>query len=104
MKHVDIREFEARPARYLFGKEPVTVERDGHSIGYYLPSRAGQQASRKEALDRLGETVERILAETGWTEDEFADLLDPSKPFEEQLERLEMRRKPVAAGADAARD
>jgi hypothetical protein len=104
MKHVNSHDFEAHPKRYLSSDEPLTVERNGHSIGYYIPSRAGQRASLLESLDRLEKAVERVLAETGLAEDELADLFDLNKPFEEQLERLEARRASVAAGADAAND
>ena len=104
MKRVTSHEFEAHPKRYLSSDEPLTVERNGHPIGYYIPSRAGRRASLRESLDRLEKTVQNILARTGLTEDEFADLFDLNKPIEEQLERLEARRASVAAGADAAHD
>ena len=31
--------------------------------------------------EELSQLLQRVYAETGLTEDEFADLLDPSKPF-----------------------
>jgi hypothetical protein len=37
-------------------------------------------------IERLQETLQQIYAETGMTEDEFADLLDPSKPFPYDLD------------------
>lgn len=107
MKHVKSDEFEAHPKAYLSSTEPLTIEQNGHAIGYYIPSRAGRQESLRQTLDEIGKTVQGILDRTGWTEDEFADLFDLNKSFEEfeeQLERLERRRTTVATGTDAAHD
>lgn len=48
----------------------------------YRPAKRDEEKVR-QALDRLGATVDRILAETGMTEDELADLFDLSKPLPE---------------------
>jgi DNA-binding FadR family transcriptional regulator len=41
----------------------------------------------KRALDKLGETVEAILEETGMTEDELVDFFDVSRPMPELSDR-----------------
>lgn len=98
MKRVGVREFEDHAATYLSSNEALTIERDGVPLGYYIPSRAGRRESYLKSLKALEETVERILAETGMTEDELADLFDLNKPLPEHPKpRLE----PVAAGEHA---
>jgi crotonobetainyl-CoA:carnitine CoA-transferase CaiB-like acyl-CoA transferase len=41
----------------------------------------------EHALDRLGETVEAILDETGLSEDEIVELLDPSRQMPKRRNR-----------------
>lgn len=81
MKTVGVREFRDHATRYLGGNEPVTIERRGERIGVYLPFREVKREQLAQALDKLGRTVTELSAKMGLTEDEFADLFDPSKPF-----------------------
>ncbi len=105
MKRVPAEEFARHAAEYLEGTEPVSVEKDGEIIGRYVPApnghapngiqSVGQPASRdsveldwskvdpesRAIIERLQGTLQAIYARTGMTEDEFIDLLDPSKPF-----------------------
>jgi hypothetical protein len=98
MKRVPAEEFARHAADYLEGSEPVVVERDGEVIGRYVPSpndhatngvhtaaadeeRRRKKAEAAAAFERLHKTLQSIYAETGLTEDEFADLMDPGKPF-----------------------
>ena len=91
MKRVNVGEFVERAAEYLAGEEQVEVECDGRTLGYYRPItiKARERTVRrpkpdaKEAMDRLGEAVQRVLDETGLTEDELADLLDLNRPLPE---------------------
>ncbi len=82
MKTVELHEFEEHAARYLAGGEALAIERDGQTVGSYVPATTKREAAR-EALRRLGETVERILAETGYTEDEPVSLFDLNVPESE---------------------
>jgi hypothetical protein len=110
MKHVAADEFARHAAEYLEGSETVSVEKDGEVIGRYVPTPNGHApngtlATRQPAsgdaveldwskvdpesraiVERLQATLQKIYAETGMTEDEFADLLDPSKPFPYDLD------------------
>ena len=81
MKTVGVREFRDHATRYLSGDEPITIERHGRPIGVYTPLRQATYEQRVEALDRLGEAVDAVLAESRLTEDELVELLDPKKPF-----------------------
>ena len=92
MKRVSLDEFVEHAAEYLAGEEQLEVESDGHTLGYYRPIpvrareltvRRGPKPGTKEAMERLERTVQRVLEETGLTEDELADLFDLNKPFPE---------------------
>jgi hypothetical protein len=88
MKRVEADEFEKHPGRYLSSDEPITVEREGAAIGVYIPSiRMPRQADIGEgdggADASLGDW-ERLagdmMARTGLSEAELADLFDLNKP------------------------
>lgn len=107
MKRISADEFAAHAAEYLRSDEPLEVEQDGRVIGQYRPGatvQAGEDAltpspcyaangtaaaklnwsvdpQKHDALEALDRLLKQIYAETGMTEDEFADLLDPKKPF-----------------------
>ncbi len=93
MRSIEVEEFCCRPAELLESGESLSIEREGIRVGCYLPVQNGRGShdrltfprkdtpEAREALERLERTLEAIYAETGMTEDEFADLLDPSKPF-----------------------
>jgi hypothetical protein len=89
MKRVSVGEFAERAADYLACDEKVEIERDGRTVGFYvpimvrprdIPTESGSKPEAKEALDRLGQAVQRILDDTGLTEDELVDLFDLNKP------------------------
>jgi hypothetical protein len=80
MKNVGVREFRDHATSYLSGQEPVAVNKHGQVIGVYIPVKRDQERIER-ALDRLGETVEAILEQTGMTEDELVEFLDPSHPM-----------------------
>ena len=85
-RRVGGREFRGYgPTGYLKEAEPIAVERHGRLIGFYIPvepKRTAQgQAELKDALARLEESVQRVLEETGMTEDELADYFDLNKPI-----------------------
>jgi hypothetical protein len=82
MKEVGVREFRDHATLYLSGTDPIAVTKNGHVIGVYTPIKRDYE-KRLRALDQLEKTVNRILEETGMTEDELADLFDVKKPFPE---------------------
>lgn len=87
MKHVGVREFRDRATGLLKEAEPIAMERHGRLIGFYIPVAPKRteksEAELKEALERLEVSVNRMLEETGLTEDELADYFDLSKPAPE---------------------
>ena len=88
MKHVAMGEFIAQVGTFVEGDEPIAVERDGRTIGYYTPTSRIGLAESRAALARLEETIARVTASSGMTEDELADLFDLNKPFPYDDEEL----------------
>lgn len=82
MKNVGVREFRDHATAYLSGDEPLAVSKHGHVIGLYFPIKRDPDRVNR-ALDKLGETVEAILEETGMTEEELAQHFDMRRPFPE---------------------
>lgn len=86
MKNVGVREFRDHATSYLSGEEPVAVSKHGQVIGVYIPVKRDPERVQR-ALDRLGETVEAILDQTGLTEDQLVEFLDPARPMPELSDR-----------------
>jgi len=83
MKRVGVRDFRDHATQYLGGEDVIAVERHGEPIGFYIPTGKGRRISFEEALGRLEQSVNRVLAETGMTEDELAHLFDLNQPLSE---------------------
>jgi antitoxin (DNA-binding transcriptional repressor) of toxin-antitoxin stability system len=81
MKRVGIREFRDHATRYLAGSDVLAIERHGRPIGFYVPAAASQQETITQALERLQETVERVRAEAGLSEEELSRLYDLNEPL-----------------------
>jgi hypothetical protein len=106
MKRVRAEVFAKHAAEYLEGTETVAVEKDGEVIGRYVPTPNGyasngtvpengaisdkerrrRKAESRAAFARLRSVLQEVYKETGLTEDEFADLMDPGKPFPYDLD------------------
>lgn len=69
MKNVGVREFRDHATSYLSREEPVAVSKHGQVMGVYVPVKRDPERAQR-ALDRLGETVEAMLEQTGLAEDE----------------------------------
>lgn len=76
MRHVGVREFRDKATTLLAGDEKLVIERHGQTIGYYIPVKPKDKANVQQALDRFNTTLEKALAETNMTEDEFFAALD----------------------------
>jgi len=78
LKSVGVREFRDRATAYLSGSDPVAVSKHGRVIGFYIPLERNEDEVR-HGVAKLGQTVQRILHETGMSEDELAELFDLRK-------------------------
>jgi antitoxin (DNA-binding transcriptional repressor) of toxin-antitoxin stability system len=81
MKRVGVREFRNHATQYLAGDEVLAIERHGLPIGFYIPVQTSKQESFAQALERLEQTVQRVLAETGMSEEELSRLYDLAEPL-----------------------
>ena len=79
--HAGIRDFRDRAARYLAGNDVIAIERHGKTMGFFIPVAPTDEEQGQRALAELRAAVRRAVAGTGLSEDELADLLDPSKPL-----------------------
>ena len=71
MRSVGVREFRDRATQLIASGETLVVEKHGEPVGFFVPIVAKDRCAGAAALDRLGETVNDVLAKTGLTEDEF---------------------------------
>ena len=79
MKSVGIREFRDKASQYLASKEVVAVKRHGKLVGFYIPVEQSDEIEIQKALQRLSQTVETAMAESGIDEAALADALNLSQ-------------------------
>lgn len=84
MKRVGVRDFRNRASEYLSGDEVLAVERHGQPIGFYIPMGTSRREGFAQALERLEHTVQRMVVETGMSEEELSRLFDVKEPLPEQ--------------------
>ncbi len=75
LKNVGVREFRDHATSYLSGSDPVAVNKHGRVVGFYVPVERDDDEV-KAAVNKLGETVGQVLADSGMTEDELAGLFE----------------------------
>ncbi len=80
MKSVGIREFRDKASHYLASQEVLAVKRHGKLVGLYIPVKESEDEEVRRAIDRLGQTVETVIAESGWDEETLSRALDLSLP------------------------
>lgn len=73
MRSVGVREFRDQATSMMSAGETLIIERHGKPIGFFVPVTATDRRAGREALGRLGDLVEQVLAETGLDEDELVD-------------------------------
>jgi antitoxin (DNA-binding transcriptional repressor) of toxin-antitoxin stability system len=79
MKSVGIREFRDKASQYLASREVIAVKRHGKLVGFYIPVEQSDEIEIQQALQRLNQTVETAMAESGMDEAALADALDLSR-------------------------
>ena len=71
LQKVGIREFRNNLAKYLSATKPVAVMRHGETVGYFLPTHKKPEQAELESLKVAAEKLDRLLADSGITEDEL---------------------------------
>lgn len=75
LRNVGVREFRDHATTYLSGNEPIAVNKHGQVIGFYIPLE-GEPDQVRGALEKLGATVDKVLADSRLSEASSARLLD----------------------------
>ena len=69
---VGIREFRSKLAQYLLEADtPIAITRHGDTVGFLIPARPKRTDADKAALKDAAERFDRILEESGVTEEEL---------------------------------
>ena len=69
---VGIREFRSKLAQYLLEADtPIAITRHGDTVGFFIPVRPKRTDADKAALKDAAERFDRLLEESGVTEEEL---------------------------------
>jgi antitoxin (DNA-binding transcriptional repressor) of toxin-antitoxin stability system len=69
---VGMREFRSKLAEYLLEADtPIAITRHGDTIGFFIPARPKHTEADKAALKDAAERFDRLLEESGVTEEEL---------------------------------
>lgn len=72
MKEIEIREFGSNLEKYINTNETVAVMHHGQTVGYFLPTYKKPGHLELKSLKMAAESLDRLLADSGITEDELA--------------------------------
>ena len=75
LKSVGVREFRNNASAYLSGSDAIAINKHGHVIGFYIPIERDQDEVQR-AISKLSQTVEKVLVETGISEEDLARMFD----------------------------
>ena len=74
MRKVGIKEFRDNATKLLASGETMLIERHGHPVGYFIPvTTEKDEEAAATALKRLEGAVNKLVEQTGLSEDELAD-------------------------------
>ncbi|MCQ3809784.1 MAG: type II toxin-antitoxin system Phd/YefM family antitoxin [Acidimicrobiia bacterium] len=79
MRSVGVREFRDQATTLMKLGETIRIERHGKPVGFFVPVPTPKHDRREidESLDRVGDAVERVLAQTGFDEEGLVHALAP---------------------------
>ena len=80
MKRVGVRAFRDHATKYLAGDEALAIERNGQTIGFYIPAGSKRPEPSAAVFAHLETTIAQVLAQTGFSREELVRFLDPSQP------------------------
>jgi len=84
MKRLGVREFRDHATQYLAGDEILAIERHGQPIGFYIPTKGRRPEASDAAFERLERAIGRVLAQTGFSEEELVRFFDLSQPLPDE--------------------
>jgi antitoxin (DNA-binding transcriptional repressor) of toxin-antitoxin stability system len=70
VRAIGVREFRDQATTILAAGETLVIERHGEPIGFFVPITAKDRRAGREALGRLAELVDDIVARSGLDVDE----------------------------------
>jgi PHD/YefM family antitoxin component YafN of YafNO toxin-antitoxin module len=79
MKSIGIREFRDKASQYLSSSEVIAVKRHGKLVGFYIPVEQSDEMEIQQALQKLSQTVEIAMTESGMDEVAISRALDLSQ-------------------------
>jgi hypothetical protein len=71
MRHVGVREFKNQATAMMSSGETLVIERHGRPVGFFVPLVAKDRQGGRAALGRLGRIVEKVLDESGLSEEDL---------------------------------
>ncbi len=71
IEKINVREFRNNMSKYMEKSTPFAVTRHGQTVGYYIPAHPTPSETERLSLKKAGESVDKMLAEHGVTEDEL---------------------------------
>ena len=78
MKTVSIQEFSTRTPHDLASRDILTVKGHDQLVGFYISLQESDAAEVQRAMQKLSETVNAAMAESGWDEETLSQALDLS--------------------------
>ncbi|MGD9793573.1 MAG: type II toxin-antitoxin system Phd/YefM family antitoxin [Acidimicrobiia bacterium] len=77
MRTVGVREFRDQASSILAGGETLVIERHGEPIGFFVPIAAKDRRAGRDALGRLADVLDDVMARAGLDEDELVGEIVP---------------------------
>ena len=78
-----VREYRASIPQVIRAGKPIIVERHGQPVGIYTPLKQRDPERVKQLSDQLQQSLLKVQAEMGLSEEEFAQLMEADLDDEE---------------------
>lgn len=79
MRRIDIRELPEQSNEELGKGETYRIERDGETVGFFLPLKRANPEESKRAFEQFDRMLEDLRAR-GWSETDIEDTFDLTRP------------------------
>lgn len=68
---IGVREFRENLARHLEGGRPLTIQRHGETLGYFIPARHKSREAEVEAMRAAAKDLDEMISSWGASEDDL---------------------------------